>query len=137
MVMMGMLSQSFGDWMRLSVVNFEAIDVLEKCVSQLTSAPASISIDVIAAPHPDDTVLPWEDLLQDLLPHGPQFDSTIDEIISTIYAMVHEAQVKVDEPRRRLQWRLQKAKEATKGVERDTAKRAVANAAKTRQGGPF
>jgi hypothetical protein len=134
------LSQSFGDWMRLTVVNFEATDILQKYVSQLTSTPPSISISIIAAPHPDDKMLPWVDLLQHL-PRGVRFDSTIDDITSTIYAMVHEAQVKIDEEAAKgaaveaakeaaKGAAKEAAKEAAKGVEKDVAKRAAKRAAK-------
>lgn len=58
--------RAVGDWLRLLIVQVEAIDVLEK-YAQRTPTP-HLAINVIATPHPDDTMLPWEDLLRNHIP---------------------------------------------------------------------
>jgi hypothetical protein len=73
------LWKSYLDWLRLVVVPFDAVMVLEDHVAKHQFA--EISIKILAAPHPGDKILPWTKLLelQDIptLPDHPTLDAKL------------------------------------------------------------
>jgi hypothetical protein len=56
------LWKSYIDWLRLMVVQFDAVDILVKYVTGLEFPYRSISIQRLVSPPVDNTLLPWQEL---------------------------------------------------------------------------
>ena len=81
------LWQSYQDWLRLMVIHFDAVDVLEKYVKGPDFCYSTISIKILVPPPVNNTLLPWQELINDptLFPtknsQDPRSTITNDEIL--------------------------------------------------------
>jgi hypothetical protein len=75
----GSLSKSYGAWLRLMVVQFDAVEILVNFVNGLGLSYEHISIKMLVAPIKSRKVLPWSELFTDpnLFPKGDVLNPTL------------------------------------------------------------
>jgi hypothetical protein len=61
----GSLSKSYGAWLRLMVIHFDAIEILVSFVNGVGSSYDAISIKILVPPTTSQEVLPWSELFTD------------------------------------------------------------------------